>query len=365
MNVCLLPNKSKSFLNTEERVTRVKSTRDSRFIVMACDKTFAMPLATALRSIAEANQKDRCLEVFVLTSQFSARLKRKVLHSLPKRSLSVHWMFVDLTSFETFSPVSYLSKMTYARLLIPHLFPNTDSRVLYLDTDMLVLDDLEPLWNIDLEGAAFGAVIDRDSLAQSKRVGLDAYAKLNPIPHRCDYFNAGLLLIDLARWRREQISERAMQYLVEHPHTPFADQDALNVVSDGEWTQLDPRWNAQAHDARGYSAIPLEQRPAIVHFVGKYKPWNPIRLDVNAQFYDDVRKRTQFVRTPWVRTGEAVQRHWRFVKDLLKQYKVLQAVHAYIKNPNTADRGPTERSSVIDVENVRARRNRHPLGLNW
>ncbi len=111
---------------------------------------------------------------------------------------------------------------------------------MYLDADILVLDDLESLWETDLEGAVVGAVLD----------GLDPKLKhgdpgFEEVPRVQDYFNSGVLLIDLGRWREERISERALELLINHPQSLFSDQDALNIVCDGRWKKLDPRWNFQ------------------------------------------------------------------------------------------------------------------------
>ena len=110
-------------------------------IVLACDEKYAMPLATALRSIVDANCRNWPLEFHVLSEGFSAATREKVLLSLPERSASVRWVSVDLSPFKAFETISYISKMTYARFLISYILPTTVSRVLYLDVDILVMGD--------------------------------------------------------------------------------------------------------------------------------------------------------------------------------------------------------------------------------
>jgi len=319
------------------------SPRESHPIVLTCDENYAMPLATTLRSMVEANRTGACLELFVLTSGFSDGKRRQVLESLPSGSVALRWVPVGLSSFKEFSTQPYISTMTYARLLLPHIFPDTVSKVLYLDADVLVLDDLSLLWEIDLEGAVLGAVIDTYSRAHTERLGLKANLS-DPGPDRarsrgvCEYFNAGVLLIDLRRWRQERVSERAIQYLMEHPQALLSDQDALNVVSVGGWKELDLRWNFQDHDPAGYSRIrPQGGLPAIIHFAGRYKPWDPSSLNLGADVYDAFRSRTQFARTPRDRLRDAGRHCWAWLKHCLKRYRLMGFIYGVFTHKQAAD----------------------------
>jgi lipopolysaccharide biosynthesis glycosyltransferase len=294
----------------------------SRSIVLACDEAYAMPLATALRSIVEANHKRWPLDVHVLSDGFSEGTQRRVLSSLPKGSASIRWVPVDLGNFQEFSTLSYISKMTYARFLIPHIFQDTASRVLYLDADIIVLDDLEQLWETNLNGAVVGAVLDGlDTQLKNNKPGLEN------VPRVRDYFNAGVLLIDLDRWRKERISEKALEYLARNPLSPFSDQDALNVACDKLWKKMDPRWNLQDYyEKKRLSEMNLQQRPGIVHFVTREKPWDPRILHLNADFYDAFRSRTYFARTPQDKILAMVRQGWFNLKSVLRKYAFLRVI---------------------------------------
>ena len=147
-----------------------------------------------------------------------------------------------------------------------------------------MLDDLRPLCETNLEGAVVGAVVDN---------GVDLLLKRNDprvcdVPRVRDYFNAGILLIELNRWRR-QVSESVADYLAGNNQPPFVDQDALNVACDGLWKPLDSRWNFQDHQGTKIAEIPPEEKPGIVHFMAHIKPWNATDLSANAKFYDGFR----------------------------------------------------------------------------
>src|SRR5216684_4206541 len=74
-----------------------------RPIVMACDESYAMQLAIALRSAADANRSGEPLNVYVLCDHFSSSMRQRVINSLPEGSAVIHWVPVDLSSFEGFS----------------------------------------------------------------------------------------------------------------------------------------------------------------------------------------------------------------------------------------------------------------------
>jgi lipopolysaccharide biosynthesis glycosyltransferase len=261
-------------------------------VVFACDEGYAMPLATVLRSLVESNTAHWPLDVYVLSKNFSETTRQRVERSLTGGSARLRWIDVDLSKYTQFPTLPHISTATYARLLIPELFPSEITRVLYLDADMLVLDDLRPVWEADLGGKPVGAVRDvMDAVLKSGEPGWDDVAQ---VPN---YFNAGMLLMDLRVWRAEKVSERAIDYLVAHPDTRMSDQDALNVACDGRWHELGGRWNFASHLSGDFGVLSADERPGIAHFITFRKPWLAQHRSPNARFYDTFRSRTRYART--------------------------------------------------------------------
>lgn len=290
-------------------------------IALACDQGYAMPLATTLRSIVDSNVLHWPLDFHVLVTDFPEQVRRRVADSLPAGAAQIHWIPVDVAAFRGFSTAPGISAMTFARFLIPHAVPERVTRVLYLDSDILVLGDIAALWSQDLGDAVVGAVID----------GIDAKVKMNSalvaaVPRVAHYFNAGVLLIDLARWKAERISERALDYLQRVPDSPFSDQDALNVACDGLWTALDPRWNFQAHLRVRIADLTPGKRPAIVHFITNLKPWLARSISRNSGLYDEYRSRTRFARTASERLADFLTRTSVSVHELLSRSRTWRAV---------------------------------------
>lgn len=284
-------------------------------LVFACDEGYGMPLATTLRSIVETNADSWPLEFHVLSDGISEGMRTKIINSLPVGSASMHWATVELGLFSKFSTLPHISKITYARLLIPRFLPDTVAKVLYLDADLLVLRSLDPLWEMDLEGAIVGAVSDAFWGPVLKRGGPEC----KNMPRVRDYFNAGVLLIDLNRWRENRVSEKALEYLAQHPQSPFSDQDALNVACNDLWKALDPRWNYQNHRDYRIADVRPDQRPWIVHFVRTTKPWIASARSYNAPFYDAFRSRTRFARTRVEKLMDLFRSNWAGLKNVWRR----------------------------------------------
>ncbi|ULR42312.1 glycosyltransferase family 8 protein [Rhizobium sp. K102] len=293
-------------------------------IVFAVDAAYAVPLATALRSVAENNQSAWPLDIHVIHEGIGEETKRLIFESLPASSAVIQWHPIATLSFASgFSTRPGVSRMTFARILLPQFLPQTCDRALYLDGDILVLTALEQLWNTDLGDAVIGAVPDYwlDSVARNGP-GATGGARVKR------YFNAGILLIDLAKWRNERISERSLDYLERFPTTEYSDQDALNVACDGKWKILDRAWNFQFEPMQAIAGIALEQKPAIVHFVTNVKPWKTGSLSPNVAFYDTFRSRTRFALTRWGRLQSGLKRAG---SRLLARSALLRAAWSYTK----------------------------------
>ena len=215
---------------------------DRLTLALACDDGYAMPLATTLRSVVDAMPEAWPIDVRVLTDRFAAAHRQRVLESLPAGSVELKWVDIGLERCAAIDTQAHISRVTCGRLLLPEVLEASLTRVLYLDADVLVTGSLQPLWRTRLQGAVLGAVVDAIDAGLQQSA-----AEVRDVPRVQRYFNAGVLLIDLQRWRDEGISAQALAYLQAHPDTPFTDQDALNVACDGRWLALDARWNFLQH----------------------------------------------------------------------------------------------------------------------
>jgi lipopolysaccharide biosynthesis glycosyltransferase len=155
--------------------------------------------------------------------------------------------------------------MTYARILLPDLIDT--NRLIYLDSDLLITDDLALLWQTDLQGQPLGAV----SLSTVQWSNDRKFLHAQGIPIDVPYFNAGVLLIDSARWRAEHTGEKLKSLAKTHgANLPSVDQTLLNLSFHNLFTNLDPKWNQHLYA----NLPPTNVVPGILHFLGSPKPWD-------------------------------------------------------------------------------------------
>jgi lipopolysaccharide biosynthesis glycosyltransferase len=172
-------------------------------------------------------------------------------------------------------------------LLLDKLLPGDLKRVVFLDADTLVLDDVTELATIDLESHPFGAVVDGAIPTCGSPRGVPDW-NARRVPADAPYFNAGVLVIDLAAWRAAEVGERALEYVgATAASKGLLHQEGLNAVCWNAWTPLPPRWNVPGFAGRPFGP-PIPERPAIIHFAGRFKPWRSTVGGAFAERYREV-----------------------------------------------------------------------------
>ena len=242
-------------------------------VLFCCDPAFYQHLAVALVSMLE-NDRGSQFDVHLATSATDARLEARLQRSIAgygSVALTIHRVCLD--SYAHFFVSSHITLESYLRILAADLLGDDIGKILYLDCDLVVLDSLRELWETDIGGHSLAAAPDLYGGFRREALGM---------PAESAYVNAGVLLLNLARWRRERIAERLARFIEDHGELTFHDQDAINAVLHGSIRLLNRRWNVQAQMFRAtrravgdaFAAIREACRnPAIVHYAGPEKPW--------------------------------------------------------------------------------------------
>lgn len=219
--------------------------------------------------------------------------------------------------------VDHVSTTGFARMFLPDLLPESISRVLYLDGDLVVLKNLRSLYDYKLdEHSPLGAISDTYYYDSVKQNALSDDAK--------EYFNSGVLLIDLKKWRDELIRGKMVDCALEHLSTfKMLDQDVINCVLQNRITSLPIKFNtliswyenAAYVLSLGERSIPnfLEEieDPVVCHYIGSQKPWNDVSCP----------KRTEWLlfysMSPWAKEplgiGDSFEKS-AFVLELRRYY---------------------------------------------
>jgi len=236
-----------------------------------------------LASVASNLGEGRRVRAYVLESALSRDTKEKVAGSCPPERIELTWIPVEpgrlaalkgtLRSFDTVSIESY------HRLLLPELLPANLDKVIYLDCDLVVNRDLGELWDLDASTTSLLAVSELTTAAQfvSSKAGIRLHRELG-LARDLKFFNSGVMVINLRRWRERQVSQQALTYVREAmQYLRWHDQEALNAVLAGDWAAIDPRWNVSMHvyrDAASRQDVALTTDAYIVHYNSAIKPWH-------------------------------------------------------------------------------------------
>jgi lipopolysaccharide biosynthesis glycosyltransferase len=268
-------------------------------IALTFDDNFWAPAYTLMRSIGlftkrktdlrfhlfhRALPADHVADLKKIEAEFGATLVWYDLEQSPT--------FLDIAKRAPQSP--RLTNVIYARLVIDRLLDPAIKRVLYLDCDMLVRAPIERLYEIDLEGYPIAAV--RDTQGVIITAGVDMARNLEVFDAADPYFNSGMILIDIDKWRQAGIFDHVERLLADGTFAKLHyDQDLLNLIFRNNWLQLSWRWNVI--DAR-FVHEGLDGH--IMHYTGHRKPWDLVSIVAFRRIY----RHTM--------TNELFYRYWRY-----------------------------------------------------
>ncbi len=249
-----------------------QATGQSLHIALTFDDNFWAPAYATMRSVCLFTRRREDL-VFHLFHRPLLEAHRNDLEGIASE-FGAQLRFYDLDGSPLFADIALrmpenrrLSNIVYARLIIDRFLPPEVERILYLDCDMMVRDAIEKLIECDIEGHPIAAV--RDTGGAFITGGRDLRNNRDIFDPADAYFNAGMVLIDVAKWREADIVGRLEQALKDGVMARiYYDQDFLNLVFQRNWLQLPWRWNTI--DAR-HAHEGLD--PAILHYTGEAKPW--------------------------------------------------------------------------------------------
>lgn len=238
-------------------------------VFFAVDDGYCPFLAVAIQSLIDNSSADNRYLIKILNTDISNENKRRIA-KYERDNVDIE--FVDLNYYiqkvkDKLYTRDYYSKTTYFRLFLPNLYPQYD-KVLYLDSDIVILDDIAKLYNIepgtDLVAAAPDDIIQFNEVFQvyaEKVVGVADYRR---------YFNAGVLLMNLHEMRRFRFQEKFIYSLDRITFAVAQDQDYLNRLCKGRVKLIERTWNRMPIED---SKIRTED-VKLVHYNLAFKPWH-------------------------------------------------------------------------------------------
>lgn len=247
-------------------------------LLTTLDQNYIPQLRVLLTSLRINNPRET-FHLYLLHSGIPASALDTVRRQCRAYGYTLEDVVVGDDLFQEAPVTKQYPKAMYYRLLAACFLPEDVKRVLYLDLDVLVINSIRPLWETDLQGNLFAAAAHTGKTDLSKNVNQLRLGTEH------DYYNSGVLLMDLELARKVISPEALFQYVKQHrKELVLPDQDILNTLYGNRTLPLeDVLWN---YDARHYSNYLFRsggqwdmswvmQHTAILHFCGKEKPWKP------------------------------------------------------------------------------------------
>ncbi|MCB2379727.1 glycosyltransferase family 8 protein [Hymenobacter sp. BT635] len=240
-------------------------------IAIAFDENYLTPVYALLTSIFENNRAES-IAVHAIVTGISAAQQEELKHYARIYASDICFYALSENFATDFAIPSSLwwTPAVYYRLMFPSLLPAQVEKFIYLDTDIVVLKALRPLYDTPLDGFPIAAV--RDFVDSRPDLGITAADS---------YFNSGVMLVDRIAWVQNDITGKCIEFIKHNPEKlKYVDQDALNAVLINKWKKLDSRFNMMLNELP--AGVPLKQLlhflrdTVVVHYTTQNKPWSMI-----------------------------------------------------------------------------------------
>ncbi len=255
-------------------------------VFFAADENYMPYLAVALTSLKENKSEGFDYKIHVLyTGDLNGYSKK--IQKLEEEGFSI--FFEDVT--EKINRINdcihcrdYYTPAIYYRLMIPEMFPQYD-KVVYMDCDTVLLEDVAKLYTIDIGDNYIGAVADQAVAAVPQFVEYVKNALGISAEH---YFNSGVIVMNLKQFRAIDFYEKFNAVLRSYDFTVAPDQDCLNLICKDKVHYYDGGWNRMPIAGLG------EETPKLIHYNLTMKPWHYDGV-LYAEYFWEYAAKTEFL----------------------------------------------------------------------
>lgn len=239
-------------------------------IAFSSDDHYAPYLSVSILSILKNNSESEiCFYILdVGIKENNKKIIEDIVYQYNKKVKFIPINKDELSDFPI--TINYISPATYARLNIVEYIPNID-KLLYIDVDTLTNGSLKELWDTDISQYALAACkdffIEVSQPEYKAKIGLENHC----------YFNAGVLLINMNRWRELNVLKTSLKWLDKHNNViEYQDQDILNGIFKDEVKLINTRFNftlAECGYIKHRENREIKFPIIIYHYIGPYKFW--------------------------------------------------------------------------------------------
>lgn len=257
---------------------------DNITAVIVTDDNYAQHLGVTLTSLFENKRSSQPLKTYLISNGLKPENHERLKRIFERYQSVCVFLDIDTKKFAHLSVKNHMSHAAYYKISIPELIQ--EEKVIFLDCDLVIQEDISDFWNVDIKDYHLAAVENPD---------FNRFDQLR-IPVGSRTFNSGVMLLNLKAWRENNIPEKVMEFLVSNSHkTALHDQDGFNSVLYDKWLSVAPKWNQQTKffsmklNESSFSQEEWHEalkRPAIIHFTTSSKPWQYTNIHpFKAEYY--------------------------------------------------------------------------------
>lgn len=251
-------------------------------IVYSTDQNYYKHCTASILSLLENNKNEKNIEIFVITNNVLDDSKNKIKNIVEKYKREVNFIEID-SLCDKFEKNNQFPLSAFARLFLENLIEI--NKILYIDCDTIIKGELRDLWDINIDDYYIAGVQDSIQMYARTILGLDKNDK---------YLNSGVLLINLKKWREDNLKQRFLEYMEKYNwNVPHNDQGVLNGVCKGKILFISPKYNLmpellimsskqikRLYKIKDYYSDEVlkdaNQDIRIIHYLYKFynRPWN-------------------------------------------------------------------------------------------
>lgn len=300
-------------------------------LAIAFDQNYLQPLYALLASVFQYNAGDM-IYIHAIAPGIDDQTKQKIQSIIIRAGSDIRYYDLPGSRVQEFITLSTWTSAVYYRLYFPLLVAENISRILYLDVDMIVLNDLRELYSLPLEDHPVAAVYDNYVVVQP----------LIGITTPGEYFNSGMLLMNTSKWNQQRISEQAMDYLSQYPERiRYVDQCGLNAVLYKNWKKIDRKFNLLysyiPQDTSARDRVEIIRDCIVLHFTLE-RPWNMLCKNRFRTLYRKYLQKSGLFNGAWItdfsidkipawiyiriiefyHDNTRLKKTWRFIKKMIR-----------------------------------------------
>ena len=307
-------------------------------VVFTPDENYIIPTCVAILSMLVAKRSETRYRFYIIVSNKMDASYFRYLERVKKLKADFEYQIIPIDSSifdEQKVTTPHLKTSAYYRLIIGELLKDYD-KCMYHDADILVLRDLQEMFDVDLDGfyvSGIKAYLKHQETEENQRI-----MKKWGFPSFDNYIVSGNLVLNLFKIREDKLTERFIQQM--HEGYPSEDQDVINLCCYGKihflplkygmmnrWSYNDVLYTMGKKVYEFKEIEEAKESPAIVHFAGGVaKPWKNLRTAYADKWWEYARQiLNEEEYATWYKKAEAAteRRDWKYLKKRLEKYETV------------------------------------------